>query len=77
MNKFLSVAGIILLLVIVYLVLTAAMPTITTITVDTGNASGMSDYPETQAAIRSAPIWIYFLPGVIGIAAIVVMLKKK
>lgn len=64
-----------------YLILTAIMPVFTDVT-GTANetitaSSNWTDYPGSQAALVGAPFWIYFIPGVVGIVAIVFVLKSK
>jgi len=68
-------------IVIAYIILTAAMPAINSL-VQTANetmvaTSNMSNYPGSQEAILTAPLWLYFLPGGIGIMATVMILMAK
>jgi hypothetical protein len=64
-----------------YLVLAAAMPGINSI-VSSVNAtlvatSNMSNYPGAQQAITTSPIWIWVIPGGVGVISSVVVLKRE
>ena len=67
--------------IIAYLFLTATMPVISdfasTANTTISSTSNMSDYPGTQGALLAAPFWLYFVPAIIGIAAIVFALKRR
>lgn len=39
--------------------------------------SNMTNYPGTQAFIESFPLWQWFIPAIVGLVAIVVVLKTK
>lgn len=80
-NKVKLVGLIIGAVLFVYLVLLAIMPIfveVTTTANETITASdNWSDYPGSQAVLVGAPLWIFFIPGAIGIASIVVVLRSK
>ncbi len=40
-------------------------------------SSNWSDYPGAQGALIGAPLWLYFIPTILGIAAIVIVLRSK
>lgn len=66
--------------IISYVILTAAMPAVNSL-VQTANttmaaASNMTNYPGTQDAILTAPLWLYFLPGGIGLVLTIIILKS-
>ena len=79
MNKFGSVFAISALIIVVYLFLFVIMPIITGMALTantTMNAtSNMSMYPGTSGFLMSIPWIVFFVPGVIGIALIVVVLR--
>lgn len=80
-NKIKLVGLIIGGVIFVYLVLLAIMPIFTDVT-STANttitaSSNWTDYPGTQAVLLGAPLWIFGIPAVVGIASIVVVLRSK
>lgn len=79
MNKFGAVITIVVLIVAVYLLLLVIMPilTSTALTANTtmNATSNMSLYPGTSGFLMSIPWIVFFVPGVIGIALIVVILR--
>lgn len=67
-------------IILTYVILTAAMPAINSL-VQMANetmvaTSNMSNYPGSQEAILTAPLWIYFIPGGIGLVGTVMILKS-
>lgn len=80
-NKIKLVALIIAGVILCYVFLTIIMPIFvdfaSTANTTIAESSNWSDYPGTQAALVGAPFWIYFIPGIVGMAAIVVVLKSK
>jgi len=65
---------------VAYLLLLLTMPTIVDFA-NTANttmhaSSNMSQYPGTAEAVVSAPWILWFAPGVIGLASIVIILKR-
>lgn len=80
MNKIGAVAIIIGVEIFLYLILLVVMPVLTDIIV-TSNAtmtasSNLSNYPGTQGFFVSQPWILFFVPGAIGIAVIVIILKQ-
>lgn len=80
-NKIKLVAIIIGGVIFVYVFLLAIMPIFVDVTT-TANAtitasSNWTDYPGAQAVLVGAPLWIFFIPGIVGIASIVLVLKRK
>lgn len=80
MNKLGTVAMIVGFVIVAYLFLLVAMPVITD-AVSTANTtmaatSNMSNYPGTQEAVLATPWVLFFVPGVIGIIAVVITLKR-
>ena len=79
-SKLGSVAWIVGLVIIAYLFLLVAMPVITD-AVSTANTtmaatSNMSNYPGTQEGVLATPWILFFVPGVIGIIAVVLVLRR-
>lgn len=79
MNKYGAVITIVVLEIAVYLFLLVIMPIITDMALTantTMNAtSNMSLYPGTSGFLMSIPWIVFFVPGVIGIALIIVILR--
>lgn len=81
MAQKLFMLGIVWVLVAVaYIILATMMPAINEL-VSTANTSlvesaNMSNFPGTQEAVTSAPLWLWFIPGMVGIVVSVIMLKK-
>ena len=78
-NKFGAVFMISVLIIVAYLFLLVIMPIMTDMALTantTMNASSnMSLYPGTSGFLLSIPWIVFFVPGVIGIALIVVILR--
>lgn len=79
MKRFLIIFIIWAAVIFAYIILTAAMPAINEI-VETTNStltatSNMSNYPGTQEAILYAPMWIWFIPGLVGVVSSVIIFK--
>lgn len=66
--------------VFVYIILTAAMPGITAVTGEAStllqSTSNMTNYPGSLEVVESAPMWVWFIPGGVGIAATAVFLRQ-
>lgn len=79
MNKYGAVATVVFVMIIVYLFLLVIMPILTDFALTantTMNAtSNMSLYPGTSGFLMSIPWIVFFVPGVIGMALIVVILR--
>jgi len=79
MNKFGAVAAICVVVFLAYLIMLIVIPWLSdiTLTVNTtlNATSNMSNYPGTSPFLLSIPWILWFVPGVIGIAAIVVILR--
>lgn len=79
MNKFGAVVVVVFVIIIVYLILLVIMPilTSTALTANTtmNATSNMSLYPGTSGFLMSIPWIVFFVPGVIGIAIIVALLR--
>ena len=80
MNKLGTVAIIVALVIVCYLFLLVVMPVIvdTTITANTtmSATSNMSNYPGTSEAVIATPWILLFVPGVVGMVAVIVVLKR-
>jgi len=64
-----------------YLVITVIMPAVNSI-VSTANAtlvatSNMSNYPGLQPGIETSPLWLYFIPALVGVVIQVIILKRS
>ena len=81
MNKVVNVAWIVGIVIIVYLFLLVAMPVISS-AVSSGNltmaaTSNMSNYPGTTETMLIMPWILWFVPGVGGIIAVVLVLRQR
>jgi len=75
MNKIWQIGIIVIGVIIVILFLTAIMQVFTEVT-ETANASAnLTPYPGSEAALISAPWYLYFVPVIIGLFAIVGILR--
>ncbi len=80
MEKLKFIGWVLLCVGITYLVLTVAMPLIVstagTASTEIGTSPNAAAYASSRYALGWLPLGIYFIPGVIGIAAIVWRLRK-
>jgi hypothetical protein len=64
-----------------YILMAFTMPAITAISSESAatiNASAnMSNFPGTIEMVNSAPVWLWFIPGLVGVVTTVIMLVKK
>ncbi len=64
-----------------YIMLAAAYPAIQVMVADSSASIGAStnatDFPGAKAAIDSSPVWIWFIPGLVGIITSVIVLKRR
>jgi hypothetical protein len=73
--KYLMVLAVIAAIVLVYVLLSAEQPAINDL-IETANLSAnWTGFKETQAAVNSFPIYIWAIPGLVGLVAIVYYLK--
>ena len=79
MNKWGAVISIVVMVTLCYLLLLVTMPILvdTTVAVNTtlNSTSNMSLYPGTSGFLLASPWILFFVPAVLGIAAIVVVLR--
>lgn len=77
MNK-LFVFGIIWgVIILAYIVLAVAMPAITDITATSAAAMGdTSGLPGVKEGVQAFPVYVWFIPGGVGIIATVILLKR-
>ena len=80
MNKLWAIVLIVVVVIGVYLMLAVFMPAISDIAnnaaVSLNATSNMSNYPGTLETVESSPWWLWAVPGVAGIIAIAVTLKR-
>ena len=76
-KKIAWVGGIVGIVTVSYLILTAAMPAIVAMTGVAANASQIDDYDGSRAFVESAPVWLYAIPAVVGGAAIIMVLRSE
>lgn len=80
MNKIWGITLIFIAVVAVYLVMAVMMPAVSDIATvaaaSLNSTSNMSNYPGTLEVVESSPWWLWAVPGLAGIIATAVMLKK-
>jgi len=81
MNKIGQVIAVVVLVIAAYLLLIVVMPVLSDITTSTNTtmqaSSNMSNYPGTAEAVVAAPWALFFVPAVIGMAAVILILKHR
>ena len=80
MGKIGSVVIVVVIVIAAYLLLLVTVPILTD-SVSTANitmhaTSNMTNYPGTAEAVLAAPWVLFFVPGVIGLIAVVIILKR-
>ena len=80
MGKVGAIIVIVGIVIVAYLFLLVVMPILVDMSL-TANAtmhatSNMSNYPGTAGALVSSPWVLFFVPGAIGVAAIIFVLKR-
>lgn len=80
MKKVVSIGVIIVLVGLAYIMMTLVMPTISGITQDTADAMetshNMTAYAGTSETMGATPWILWFIPGGIGIYAIIIALRQ-
>jgi hypothetical protein len=76
--KILTVIGIVGAVILTYILITAFWSDLMIPAIQVAeNATDNTSYPETYYAIKTAPIWLYITPAVVGLVAIVWKLRQK
>lgn len=79
-KKLFLVFGIWAAVIVAYIFIAAAMPAIADITGEASTAmsatSNMTNYPGALEFVDSSPVWIWVIPGLIGVVVTAVVLKK-
>ena len=80
-NKLITVGIIWASVIVTYLIFAFTIPMYTEIVNDTlvsyNATANMSHFPGTYAATAAAPVYLWFIPGPVGLIATVVVLKRK
>jgi len=82
-NKIFWVVFIWFAVVVAYIFLAISMPAQNEIivsvntTLASGSSGNMSNFPGTQEVIQTAPVWLWFIPGLVGIVSTVMVLVRK
>ena len=81
MNKVGGVIVVVCLVAAAYLIMLVTMPVLidvaTTANTTMTAGSNMANYPGTSGALMSAPWVLWFVPGTIGLASVIVILKRR
>ncbi len=68
------------MIVFCYIIFAASFPAIQTITANSSQmiaaSTNASDFPGAKAMVDSAPVWLWFIPGLVGIIVTVATLKN-
>lgn len=68
------------LVIFVYIILAASMPGIRSLTTETEttlqSSVNMTHFPGILEVVQTAPLWIWFIPGAVGLIATGVFLKQ-
>jgi len=75
-NKIIYIIGVLAGAAFVILLVTAFMPFINGMAVDTANSTSVAAFASAQAGLRWTPLFLYLLPMVIVVAAIVLKLRS-
>ena len=79
-NKFIAIGVTWVIIIAVYIIIAFMMPAFNSIVSTAGSSleasANMSNFPGTQETVASAPVWIWFIPGLVGIVYTVWKLKK-
>lgn len=80
-SKIIYLAFIWCAIIVAYIFLAAVMPAMNEI-ISTANASlvasaNMSNFPGTQEAVETAPVWLWAIPGIVGVVSTAILLKRK
>jgi len=75
-RKILTVVGICGAVGLSVLLMTLLSPTVSSLGNTAANHSTTGNYWGYTAAMRSTPLWLYFIPPAIGAAAVVITLKQ-
>lgn len=81
MGKFWTLVTIWIVISFSYIILAVTMPVIQQISGDTAveleATSDMSNYPGTLEVVNTTPLFAWFIPGALGIAGSVYVLKSR
>lgn len=78
-NKFVGLFLIWLFVIIAYIIIAIGMPAVRELSgvasTELEASANMSNFPGTTGLVESSPIWIWFVPGLVGMIATVWTLK--
>lgn len=75
MKKIFLIALIMGSVILSYIFMTAAMPFFVEMSSYAANVS--DNYSAYKAAMQGVPLWLYFIPAVVGIVGIIMVLRSK
>jgi len=73
--KYFIVFFIVVGVIITYLILPAAQPAINEIIVTANASADLTNFPSAQHVVEAWPLYIWFIPGFVGVVLIVVTLR--
>ena len=80
-NKLITLGVMWVLIILAYILMAVAMPAIGEITAqastDIQSSANTSNMPGLVGGVESAPVYLWFIPGAIGIIATAVILKRN
>ena len=79
-NKFVLLGAMWAIIILVYVLMTVLMPAMNELSslasTDIQASANTSQMPGIVGAVESSPVWLWFIPGGIGIVVTVIALKR-
>jgi len=76
-KKIALVGAILVIVVVAYVIMTAAMPAVSEMTGVAANATNIEDYPGSAEFMGAADLLLYSIPGIVGLVAIIIVVRRK
>ncbi len=73
--RYLIVIGVILAVIVTYMIVAASQPVVNEIIESANTSTNWTGFEETQAMVTSYPLYLWAIPGVVGLVAIIYYLK--
>lgn len=78
-NKIIAIIVILLCVIGAYIILAVTLPAgrelVETAATELEASANMDNFPGTLGVVETAPLWIWFLPGIVGVIATVMVLR--
>ena len=76
-KKLALIGAIIVVVAVAYVIMTAAMPAVSEMTDIAAGAENIEDYPGSAEFIGAADLLWYSIPGIVGLVAIIIVVRRK